>query len=180
MVKQMLPDSLGFLLIGLAGGVALLYRGPSAQRWARRWLVALAAGYWFFSIPLGADVLVAILSQGFRPLSSQAEARGATAVVVLDGGSFRFGSGNDEITVVNRASAPRALEALRVYRMLDRPWVIVTGGAYGAGQHIVPEGGAIQQTLIRAGVDFARPAKLKVTAVEDTSPPRKAVRPRPF
>lgn len=150
--ETLMPGSMQFLVIGLAAGVLLLYRHAGSERWGRRWLAVLVASYWFLSIPLGADAVVSVLSYGFKPVATPADARGATAVVVLDGGSFRFGTPTNGITVVNRASALRTLEAVRIYRMLDHPWMIVTAGGHDQGEWATPEGGAVREELIKAGV----------------------------
>jgi uncharacterized SAM-binding protein YcdF (DUF218 family) len=153
--QTLLPGTLGFLIIGVAAGAVLLRRGQAAQRWGRGWVAFLAAAYWILSIPIGADALVACVGYGYGPVDA-ATARGADAVVVLDGGALRFRNSGGEIAVVSRASALRVIEALRVYRLADRPWLVVTGGTYGPPNGTLPEGEAVRAALIQAGVDPKR------------------------
>jgi uncharacterized SAM-binding protein YcdF (DUF218 family) len=75
------------------------------------------------------------------------------AIVVLDGGARRYNRDGEELIVVERRSAVRALEAIRLYRALKPPLVLVTGDAY-AGRK--PKGDAIRELLLAAGIPAAR------------------------
>lgn len=87
-VKLLLPGSLPFLLAALAVGLLLL-RWPRTHTSGRRWLWSVLALYLLFSLPAGSRIVAAPLAWGFRPIESAADARGANAVVVLDGGTTR-------------------------------------------------------------------------------------------
>jgi uncharacterized SAM-binding protein YcdF (DUF218 family) len=76
---------------------------------------------------------------------------GVQAIVVLDGDTAYYHRDGKELAVVKRASAVRALEAIRLYRALQPSFVVVTGGAYVSSGEM-PEGGAIREVLLAAGV----------------------------
>src|ERR1700686_3534302 len=96
-IKEHLHPSSPFavFLIMSVGIVGLYLR--SASRWPRPFLVAVVAGYWFISTPLGASLLLAGLARGFAPLHDRAAARGAEAVVVLGGGATTYSAGGQVI-----------------------------------------------------------------------------------
>lgn len=155
-VGELLPGSAPFLIVCLAVGTTLLYWKGRGERWGRRWLTALAGMYWLMSVPLGAKGLVALLSYGYHPIAAVGEASGATAIVVLDAGTMSVRLGGKEIAVVSRASAFRALEAARVYRLLDHPWVIVSAGSYEPQPAWRLEGSVLRGELTKAGVPADR------------------------
>lgn len=152
----LIPGSVPFLVMALAAGVTLLYVGESGRVWARRWLTVLALAYWTMSVPLGADALTAMMSLGYTPLVSALSAAGADTIVVLDGGTSQTRTGAGRIDAISDVSALRALEAVRVYRLLDQPWIVVTAGSYDPQQPGHPEGAAITRELVNAGVPPGR------------------------
>ncbi len=71
--------------------------------------------------------LIRALSPNYPPIQALADARGATAIVVLGGGMETYRSRGAVLHAGSREHSLRALEAARVYRLLERPWVIVSG-----------------------------------------------------
>ena len=67
----------------LAVGAVLLLLRP---RWGRRWIVALALGYWFLSTPFGSALFIKPLVLPFHSIDDRREAASAGAIVVLGGG----------------------------------------------------------------------------------------------
>jgi uncharacterized SAM-binding protein YcdF (DUF218 family) len=61
------------------------------------------------------------------------------------------GRGTEKISVLNLAGAARVLEAARVFRTMDSPWLISSGGAT-AGHDMVPESETMKTALIQLGV----------------------------
>jgi uncharacterized SAM-binding protein YcdF (DUF218 family) len=107
------PGSLGFLVVGVAAGVGLLFVGPRARRWARRWLILLAAAYFFLSLPVVATALAAYAPASWSAL--HAPRHGVDRLIVIDGDN-RLG---------------RAREAAAWYRAsTPRPDVLVSGSAF--------------------------------------------------
>lgn len=156
MKDWLVPGGLGFLFLGLSIGLASLFGPSRVAIFGRRWLVSLSLGYWWCSIPLGADVLTAVVAGGARPLTSREDARGASAVVVLDAATARFRAMGLAIDTPNAAAAYRALEAIRVYRLLGDPLVVVTAGGDAAAGPASPEGGALRDAIVRSGVPEPR------------------------
>lgn len=155
-VKEFLiPGSIPFLLMGLTVGLALLYR-KATRRWGRRWLTALVGAYWLASTPLGSRILAGGLDRGYGSLVQAEQAEGATAVVVLSGGSLTYRARGEEINVLSGPSAFRALEAARVYRLLNGPWVVVSGGIGDPDRQLTPESETMRDELVRAGVPAER------------------------
>ena len=125
--EYFLPGSLFFLLIFATVGLLLASRPGRAGRVGRVLLVCLLLFYWIAATPLTAVPLVRTLTPEYPPVQSAADAKGATAVVVLGGGMSAYHSRGAVIMQGTREHSLRALEAARVYHLLERPWVIVTG-----------------------------------------------------
>lgn len=151
----LIPGSLWFLFLGLSVGVLLLYWRGGAERWGRRWLTALVGLYWLLSIPVVPKWLEARLIGGYTSLANHRQAATAKAVVVLTGGAMTFRTEGRSITSLSSATAFRLLEAIRVYGLLDQPWLIVCGATRDRrGQSGLYE--AIRDELIKAGVPAER------------------------
>jgi uncharacterized SAM-binding protein YcdF (DUF218 family) len=86
--------------------------------------------YWIASTPVTAEVLVRALTPDYR-VHSAVDAANATAIVVLSGGMQEYTSRGVKLRQGSREHSLRALEAARVYHLLDAPWVIVTGALPG-------------------------------------------------
>jgi len=124
----LVPGSLPFFLLVLTIGAGLLYRKADSGRAGRRLIVAIVVLYWVWSTPIAVRVLLDLLTPDVPPVQSRAQAGGADAIVVLGAGLDTFHSRGEVVEVSPREDALRTLEAARVYRALDKPWVVVTGG----------------------------------------------------
>lgn len=153
--KASLPGSIAFLSIAFAFGFILLSR-QRTSRWGRRWLWGLLAAYLVFSIPVTARWLAAPLAWGFTPLENREIARKARAIVVLDGGTGRYQNREELLEIPLGTSAWRALETCRVYRLMEDPLVIVSGGVDHADPKWAPVASALREVLIKCGVPEAR------------------------
>lgn len=147
-----IPGSVTFLMIGLTVGVVLLHARGRWPRWGKIWLTSLAASYWILSTSACAGTLEGLLSYGAHSIVEPEEARGADAIVILGGGSVSFRSKGREINVLSDASSLRVLEGARLYEMLDRPWVIVSGGMDERAGKLTAESEPMREALIEAGV----------------------------
>lgn len=154
LIKRLIPGSFQFLLGGVIVGVTLLWLTERTSRWGRRWLLALALFYTVCSTPFGAETLVWTLAKDFRGLAAPSEAQGATAIVVLGGGSISYGWGSREHTLHEPGTYTvlRVLEAARVYRLLDRPLIIVSGGIVDPSTQLVSEADVMRTALLQLGV----------------------------
>lgn len=157
LVRDLLvPGSISFLLLGATVAVAALYGGGRRAMWGRRALVLLLGGYWLLSLPMCAALLERGLGTGQRQLASKAAAAGADTIVVLSGGGNSYGAPGLQIQTPSSATAMRTLEAIRVYRLLGEPLVILSGGIGDPQVTLAPESDVMQREMLRAGVPVAR------------------------
>ncbi|MBE3123590.1 MAG: YdcF family protein [Planctomycetes bacterium] len=147
----LVPGSISFLILAFAVGVCLLYGGDRAKRWGRRWLTVLAVLYWALSTQLVADWIAAGLTRNYRPLTSAAEAHGATAIVVLSVGSTAYIVNGQQVPELGKDTAFNVLEAARVFRLLGRPMVIASGGSDPARPR-TPDSEIMRDSLVKLGV----------------------------
>jgi len=150
--SYLLPGSTSLLLIGLMIGVGLLLAGERGRRWGRAWLIGLLAGYWVLATPAFASSLEGWLSRGYAPITVAEQAAGAQAIVVLSGGSASVEAPAGRVESLSEATAVRLLEGVRLYRLLDEPWVVLSGGPPGDNAAATPEAVAMQRELVRLGV----------------------------
>ena len=130
LIKDLLvPGSAPFLILGLIPGVILMYRRGKAGRVGQLWVTLLTACYLALSLPVAAIWLIETISPAYPPLETRDQAHGATAIVVVTSGVAEYRSRGQALDALTGESALRMLEAVRVYRLLDRPWVVVSGGA---------------------------------------------------
>ena len=134
LLKDLLvPGSLPFLFLTLLLGICLLYRNKDGGRAGRRLRVVVVVLYWLWSTPVVASLFVNLLTPDYPPVQSRTQASDADAIVLLGAGVELYRSRGDVFEVSPREDALRVMEAARVYRALDKPWVIVTGGV-GSGR----------------------------------------------
>ena len=148
----LIPGSTTFLILCLTVGVALLFFQERFRKWGKIWLSGLLLFYWIISSPLGARILESGLIGRYSPIETKADANYAQAIVVLGGGIINLRSRGDVISFPVSASALRALEGARIYRILDDPLVIASGGSnpiLGGG---IPESELLHDMLRDKGV----------------------------
>jgi uncharacterized SAM-binding protein YcdF (DUF218 family) len=152
----LVPGSLGLFLVGLAVGFIAL-RSSKTARFGNFLLAVLIVGYWTMSMPMGAWLFGRLVSVGYSPVEDPSALVKVQAIVVLDGSTRRYNRDSEELAVADRGSAVRALEAIRLYRALKPSLVLVTGGAYtNTHARRMPEGDAIRELLLAAGIPAAR------------------------
>lgn len=152
----LIPGSLEFLLIAFILGVILLFAHRETRVWGSSLLAFLAVLYFLLSLPLTARTFERILTDRSTPIRSVEEAGGAESVVILGGGSATFRAGGNEINELSDATALRVLEGARLYKLLDDPSVVVSGGADGLVDALTPESVPMQQELEDLGVPLDR------------------------
>lgn len=151
--ELIVPGSVPFLIFSLIFGTLLLYRRNDGGRAGRLFLTGVALFYWIASTPATASAVIRLLTSDYPPVETQAQARGAAAVVVLGAGMELYDSRGDQFAASVREDALRMMEALRVYHVLDRPFVVVTGG-YGSKRYV--EAGRMAAELEAMGVPADR------------------------
>jgi len=155
------PTSVLFVVAALSVGVVLLFVRRT-QRYARWYFVALLAMFWLGSAPAVIERVLIWKSGEYRPITNAAEARGALVVVVLGGGNQTIQARGGSLNQVSWTAALRLLEAARLYRLLDRPTVIVSGGITEREPGARSEGDAMRKAIIELGV----PAEKIIVEVE--------------
>ena len=147
----LVPGSVGFLVLGLATGVALLYASARLQRWGRAWLTVLLVVYAFLSTPLGTDLVVAPLAG--ESIESAADVAGLHSIVVLSTGGEVYRAGGLEVAEMGRFTSFNALEAARLQRLIGPgATVIASGGIVNRGARQRPEAEVLADGLVRLGV----------------------------
>lgn len=146
----LVPGSIPFFIVALLPGVLLLFRKKDGGRAGKTWVTALVLLYWMFSTPLTAVALVDLFSPNFPPVMSKADARGATAIVLLGAGMDVHRSRGDAYGAPTREGSLRVLEAARLHRLLGGAPIIVSGG-HGSPQY--SEAGLMAHQLEQIGVE---------------------------
>jgi uncharacterized SAM-binding protein YcdF (DUF218 family) len=139
------------LLIAVSAGVLWVWLRPASKA-PRRYLLAIVLAYWFVSVPLGAHLLLSVVSTGLPRLESRQDARGADAVVLLGGGSETLSVGGLVTGRLKGASQMRAVEAARVFKLIGARLVIASGGVPNGTQQLQPESQTLREALIALGV----------------------------
>ena len=134
---------------------AWLWRRPGA-RGPRRLLIGFAVVYWLMATPIGAQLLVLSVAHGMTSLQNREAASGADTVVVLGGGANTFSQSGAVLGLLTSGSLMRALEAARVYHIIQARLVIVSGGIPSPGRLLKPESEMLRDALISAGVPADR------------------------
>ncbi|HSB90411.1 MAG TPA: YdcF family protein [Anaerolineales bacterium] len=169
-VKALLiPGSVPFLLLGMTVAVILLLMDESRRARGRGLLAALVLLYWILSLPITAKGLETVLADGYTSVAEAGEAQGARTVVVLGGGSQTFSLSSVAIDVPSDATAYRVLEADRLYRLLDHPLLILSGGPPSGTA--AAEGEVMRELLAQQGVT----ADQMVTEIETGNTHEQAV-----
>lgn len=147
----LVPGSMGFMLFGLAAGVALLYV-QATNRWGRRWLTALLALYLVLAMPWVSGLLQRGTPSQEPPIARADQAQGVRTIVVLGNGVVTFGPPGRAIDLPARNTTYNVLEAVRLYRLLPGARIIASGGMPPDGASRRPEGEVITEHLLRLGV----------------------------
>ena len=145
----LIPGSIAFLILSLVPGLLLLFRKKDGGRAGKIWVTVLVVLYWVLSTPIAAINLVRLLSPEFPQVLSKADARGATAIVLLGAGMAVHRSRGDSYGAPTREGSLRVLEAVRVYRVLGGVPIVATGG-HGSSRY--SEAGLMAHQLEQLGV----------------------------
>lgn len=151
-VKGLLvPGSMTFLVVGLAGGLLLLYV-PRLQAWGRRWLVVLLLMYVALGMPVVSDALQRRQGPTFASLTRASDAHGASTVIVLGNGAVTYTDGESQLPALTRRTAFNVMEGARLYRLLGRPRLILSGGIVNAEIQKQSEAELMAEAMTRLGV----------------------------
>ena len=151
LLKGLQPADPLFMLTVFGVGVAWVWLRPSSKG-PRRYLLAIVLGYLFVSLPLGAGLLLAVVSTGMPRIESREAARGADVVVVLGGGAQTVSVGGLVVGELQGASRLRAMEAARVFKLIGASLVVASGGTPGGSELLQPESEPLRDAMIAVGV----------------------------
>src|SRR5262245_12066563 len=143
------PASVTFFIIVLAIGVILTI---VRRNTGRRYFVAVLLAYWIFSTPACAERLVAWTAGAYHPLAHAEDAHGAKTVVVLGAGGRTYQISGLKLNVIAWEGAFRVLEGARLYRLLDQPTILVSGGVTSKDVGARPESEAMRDAILQLGV----------------------------
>jgi uncharacterized SAM-binding protein YcdF (DUF218 family) len=154
-LQTFLFDSTLLALLSVMLGVGLLYTGRR-HRWGRLWLTCVVLVFWVLSTPVVGNWLASRMSAGFTSLTRFEPGQTTTALVVLGGGAHRYHSRGSEINLPTSHTSLRVLEAARVYRLMNDPWVVVTGGVVTGWPTSTSEAALMRELLVRLGIPADR------------------------
>ena len=127
------------------------------SRAARAYLLCIVALYTAASIYIVPASVGRVLVMGYRPLDRRDVPDGRTAIVLLGSGSYTAEDwrGN-RLTVLDRLSTSRVLEAFNASRLIEATWIISSGGLVRPSPHKEPSGETMRRMLIQLGVPASR------------------------
>jgi len=127
--------------------------------WCRRsstlprvYIALLAAGYWFVTTPLGANLLVRPVAPTIARVDSRADAAGVDTIVLLGGGIATVSVGGQTVGVPTASSLLRALEAARVFKAIDARLLVASGGSPRPARATMAESALLRRLVVEAGV----------------------------
>ena len=148
--------SSGGVVLVLVVAAVWMWRRPGSSR-ARRLLLVAAIVYASLSSYAISHATGRLLVGGMRPMAPGDVPAGPTAIVVLGSGTYTARDWNDDrLPVLDRASAGRVLEAIRVFKMTDAAWIIASGGLVRPTPFEEPNGRTMRDMMVRAGVPETR------------------------
>ena len=154
--RYLVPGTPTLLLLGTVGGVVLVLIPGRTRRWGGRWLAGLFLVYGALSLQVTSDLLHASLAVEGPRLQAPTDAPGLHTVVVLSNGAGITRADGRVVWIVNVLSEANAAEGARLYRALDHPVVVASGGRpLGSGDGPA-ESAALAVSLERLGVPAGR------------------------
>jgi uncharacterized SAM-binding protein YcdF (DUF218 family) len=124
---------------------------------ARVCLMTAAVAYVLLSVYPLPHAAAQWLARPFHSLQKADVPPGETAVVLLGSGNNTAENwSGDRYSVLDSIGTERALEAFRVYRLLDARWIISSGGQPDPEDHDQPAGVVMQTVLTQMGVPAER------------------------
>jgi len=145
------PSGVSFLVAALAVAAALAW-GRRTQRVAKWYVAMVLVFYWLVSVPVVIEPLLRREQARYPRIDAAGDARGARTIVVLGAGNSTVQGAGQSLNLVTYTAALRLLEGARLYRLLDRPTVIVSGGVTGKETGARSEGDAMRRAILELGV----------------------------
>jgi uncharacterized SAM-binding protein YcdF (DUF218 family) len=150
-VKPVVPTDLATLpafFVFLAAALVFVWRRPYDVP-PRVLLSVVVVFYAVLSVPLVPYLGARLLAGGYRSFVPH-QGDEIRAVVLLGAGVETIEDSDQQIGLLDSVGAERTLEAARVYRLLNEPWLISSGGSRNPRQ---PSSAVIMaDALVRLGV----------------------------
>ena len=135
---------------------AWAYFRPNSQR-GRIALLGAIVFYFLTSLYGVSHPVGQLLAAGYRPLTTKDVPSGRTAIVLLGSGIYTAkGWDGSRYSVLDRTTAPRVLEAFRLYRLIQPAWIVSSGGNLREDWIVEPAGLTMKNALIQLGVPADR------------------------
>ena len=142
--------------MAVLGGTLWMRARPHSAH-ARRFLFLVAIAYAVLTNYGISDGIGRLLVVGINPLAAGDLPPGRKAIVVLGSGSFTARDwANGTYSIVDPVDATRALEAVRVFRLVGAEWVISSGGRPRPDDPNEASGIALRDAMVTLGVPAAR------------------------
>jgi len=138
-------------LLGLFIAVVWIVASPRS-RVARRLVVSIATFYLLASIYAVPAGLSRFLAAGYQRIDRVDGPGDRTAIVILGAGDEIVWGWDEWLLVPNAGGGARALEAWRIYQMLNPRWVIGSGGEFGIRSRVDASSANMRDLLVRLGV----------------------------
>jgi len=143
------------LIVGLLIGVVWLLSARPTARGPRWFLAALLVVYLAGSVHVVSRGLSWPLRRGFHPFEAVDAPRQPYAIVLLGAGARTVHGRSDRIGVLTLGGASRVLETVRVYRLLNGPLIVSSGGP-PPGYDMFAESETMKTALVELGVPASR------------------------
>jgi uncharacterized SAM-binding protein YcdF (DUF218 family) len=141
------PLSFGLLLLA----VTLVTWRCQNSRSVRLSVTLALFAYLTVTVPFVSVLLGRGLTPRYPPFA--VSERPARVIVLLGGGQINVIGRDEHLAVLSAASTERVLEAARLYRLLDEPWIISSGGGQ---RRAGPNAVAMRTKLVELGVPVGR------------------------
>jgi uncharacterized SAM-binding protein YcdF (DUF218 family) len=148
--------SVGGITLFVLTAVIWLTARPHS-RVARRTALAFAIMYALATVYAFSFAVTRILTFGLRPLMSIDVPASHSAIVVMGSGSYTIQNwGDGEYSTTDATAASRALEAYRLFSVVNPAWILTCGGRVQPDAFAQPTGEAIANLLHQLGVPRSR------------------------
>jgi uncharacterized SAM-binding protein YcdF (DUF218 family) len=144
------------LLIALVVGVfAALLWWPATRSIGRIGVACAAILVFLMSIPALPYAVLQTFANGYRPFSAN-DMPDARVIVLLGAGTTTVLGRDQDLQVLTPVAASRVLEAARVFRLLNRPSLISSGGVRRPSKANRPSAIGMRDALVSLGVPAER------------------------
>jgi uncharacterized SAM-binding protein YcdF (DUF218 family) len=150
--KLLVPGTASCLAISLLIGSVLAFRCRRFARVGHAWLAGTIFLYAALSTSSVRRSLEAGLASGYAPLQHASEAPSVGAIVVIGNGVSTHLHGDHYVDEMKVETADNVAEGVRLFTLLDKPLVIVSGGIADPRSQARTEADMMSEALVSAGV----------------------------